>query len=124
MKARPDTPLSKQLAEFYDTRTRQYNENPEVYNSRLLEKQRQDAIATLKTQLGPLLSPAIVRQVEQNLSLALDFPTLLETEGKTTAPVKKGEARKRFGKLICSQTAAKGVELLFNELMRILHPKA
>lgn len=124
MKARPDTPISKQLAEFYDTRTRQYNENPEVYNSRLLEKQRQDAIATLKTQLGPLLSPVIVRQVEQNLSLALDFPTLLETEGKTTAPVKKGEARKRFGKLICSQTAAKGVELLFNELMRILHPKA
>jgi hypothetical protein len=57
------------------------------------------------------------------LTLALDFPALVGTEGKTTAQVKKGEARKRFGKLMVSQTAAKGVELLFNELMRILHPK-
>ncbi|MCT7988841.1 IS110 family transposase [Laspinema olomoucense] len=121
---RPDTPIAKQLAEFYDTRTRQYNDNPEIYHSRLLEKQKQDAIATLKTQLGPLLSPAIVHQVEQNLSLALDFPSMIGPDGKTTEPVKKGEAKKRFGKLIVSQTAAKGVELLFNELMSILHPKA
>ncbi len=122
-KSRPDSAIAKELAEFYDSRTRQYNENPEIFHSKLLLKQQQDAIATLKNQLGPLLSPAIVRQVEQNLTLALDFPTLVGTEGKTSAPVKKGEARKRFGKLICSQTAAKGVELLFNELMRILHPK-
>ncbi|WP_254566385.1 hypothetical protein [Oscillatoria sp. HE19RPO] len=73
--------------------------------------------------LGPLLSPAIVRQVEQSLTLALDFGELVGGDGKTSTAVKKGEARKRFGKLICSQTAAKGVELLFNELMRILHPK-
>ncbi|WP_254568906.1 hypothetical protein [Oscillatoria sp. HE19RPO] len=92
---RPDSAISKQLAEFYDSRNRQYNENPEIFHSKLLLKQQQDEIATLKTQLGPLLSPAIVRQVEQNLTLALDFPTLVETEGKTTAPVKKGEARKR-----------------------------
>lgn len=123
VKSRPDSAIAKQLAEFYDSRTRQYNENPEIFHSKLLLKQQQDAIATLKTQLGPLLSPAIVRQVEQNLTLALDFPSIIGPDGKTTEPVKKGEARKRFGKLICSQTAAKGVELLFNELMRILHPK-
>jgi hypothetical protein len=70
-----------------------------------------------------LLFPAIVKPVEQGQTLALDFPALLGTEGKTTAPLKKGEAKKRFGKLICSQTAAKGVELLFNELMQILPPK-
>jgi hypothetical protein len=120
---RPDTPIARQLAEFYDSRTRQYNDNPEIYHSRLLEKQKHDAIATLKTQLGPLLSPAIVSQLEQSLNLTLDLPALLGTSDEKTSPVKKGEARKRFGKLIVSQTAAKGVELLFNELMRILHPK-
>ncbi|WP_254563826.1 transposase [Oscillatoria sp. HE19RPO] len=123
MKARPDTEIARQLAEFYDTRTRQYNDNPEIYHSRLLEKQKSDAIATLKTQLGPLLSPAIVSQLEQSLNLTLDLPALLGSSGEKTSPVKKGEAKKRFGKLICSQTAAKGVELLFNELMKELHPK-
>jgi transposase len=123
VKSRPDNAIAKQLAEFYDTRTRQYNENPEIFHSKLLLKQQQDAIATLKTQLGPLLSPAVVRQVEKSLTLALDFGELLGTDGNQPIPVKKGEAKKRFGKLICSQTAAKGVELLFNELMRILHPK-
>ncbi|MCT7958731.1 IS110 family transposase [Laspinema palackyanum] len=122
-RTRPDTPIAKQLADFYDSRTRQYNDNPEIYHSRLLEKQQQDAIATLRTQLGPLLSPAIVRQVEANLTLALDLPALLGTDGKGPEPLKKGEVKKRFGKLIVSQTAAKGVELLFNELMAILHPK-
>lgn len=123
IKSRPDTPIARQLAEFYDTRTRQYNEHPEIYHSRLLEKQKTDAIATLKTQLGPLLSPAIVKQLEQNLTLALDFPSLLGTDGKGTDTLKKGEVKKRFGKLIVSQTAAQAVELLFNELMAILHPK-
>lgn len=122
-RCRADNPLAKQLGDFYDTRTRQYNENPEVFHSKLLIKQQQDAIATLKTQLGPLLSPSVISQLERSLSGLLDIPALLGTDSNQPIPVKKGEAKKRFGKLICSQTAAKGVELLFNELMRILHPK-
>ena len=98
-------------------------ENPEIYHSRLLAKQQQDAISSLRNQLGPLLSPSVVTQIERSLSGLLDIPALVGTDGNQAIPVKKGEAKKRFGKLIMSQTAAKGVELLFNELMRILHPK-
>jgi hypothetical protein len=122
-KKRADSPIARQLAEFYDSRSRQYNENPDLFHSKLLIKQQQDAIASLRNQLGPLLSPSVVSQIERSLSGLLDFPALLGTDGNQPIPVKKGEARKRFGKLIMSQTAAKGVELLFNELMRILHPK-
>lgn len=122
-KKRPDTPLAKQLAEFYDSRSQQYNENPELFHSKLLIKQQQDTIASLRNQLRPLLSPSVVSQIERSLSGLLDIPALVGADGNQPIPVKKGEAKKRFGKLIMSQTAAKGVELLFNELMRILHPK-
>lgn len=122
-KARPDTPLAKQLSEFYDDRTRQYNENPEQFHARLLAKQQKDAIASLRKQLGPLLAPTMVRQIERNLSGLLELTNLPGGSDEAIASVKKTEAKKRFGKLIQSQTTAKGVELMFNELMAILHPK-
>ncbi|WP_254567030.1 transposase [Oscillatoria sp. HE19RPO] len=120
---RPDTEIGKRVCAFYDERNRQYNENPELYHSRLLDKQQKDAIASLKSQLSPLLSPKVVSQIERSLSSALDLPGLLGSDDHDVSLVKKGEAKKRFGKLIISQTAAKGVEILFEELMKVLHPK-
>ncbi|MFB2833472.1 IS110 family transposase [Floridanema evergladense] len=92
----------KQLCEFYDARMAKYDYNDWVAS------QRNSAVKKAINTLRSTLSDEVFALVEKQL------PLLMEEEKKPT-PM---EARKGYGSLVISHTAARGVKQLFRLLTR------
>ncbi|MFB2895680.1 hypothetical protein ACE1CI_22465 [Aerosakkonemataceae cyanobacterium BLCC-F50] len=92
----------KHLCEFYDARMAKYDYNDWVAS------QRNSAVKSAIAKLRPTLSEEVFTLVEKQM------PLLMEQQKKPT-PM---EARKGFGSLVISHTAARGVKQLFRLLTR------
>ena len=92
----------KELCDFYDARMAKYDYNDWIANQRNSAVKR--AIGKLRSQLSPELYLLVEKQL----------PMLMEEERKPT-PM---EARRGFGSLVISHTAARGVKQLFRLLTR------
>ncbi|MFB2882256.1 IS110 family transposase [Floridanema aerugineum] len=94
----------KQLCEYYDTRVGKYNYNDWVTS------QRNAAVKKAVAKLKAVLAPEVFALIEEQL------PLLLETTDKPKPT--PFEARRGYGSLCLSHTAARGVKQLFRLLTR------
>lgn len=123
--ARPDNDIGKKLGEFYDARKSQFQDNPELWKQKAIERLQQDALRELKKQLSQNLMSLLPKESAATVTSTLDLSMQaismslmagLSTELKDKANVR--EVKKGFGNLIISQTAAYGLRLLFKELKK------
>lgn len=124
-RARPDNDIGKKLGEFYDARKSQFQDNPELWKQKAIERLQQQALRELKRQLSANLMSLLPKESAATVTSTLDLSMQaismslmagLSTELHDKANVR--EVKKGFGNLIVSQTAAYGLRLLFKELKK------
>lgn len=123
-KSRPKNAIGKKLGDFYDKRSQQFYENPDLWKQRAVQEQKRKMSSSLKQQMTnnllPMMPQHLTAVFEQQLTASLTmFEALLETNLlDEIKEVKRSEAKRGFGNLIICQTAAYGCKLLFKELKR------
>lgn len=125
VKARPATIIGAKLGEFYDLRSSQFQDNPEIWKAKHMEKFQKAKIAELRrslnTEMTKLLPKDASPQLETTLNLVFSMFEMNIAGLTPLAPeVKTTEAKRGFGNLIIMQTAAYGCRLLFRELKKAI----
>lgn len=123
--ARPNNDIGKKLGEFYDARKSQFQDNPELWKQKAIEKMQQEALRELKKQLSNNLMSLLPKESAATVTSTIDLSMQaismslmagLSTQLKDKANVR--EVKRGFGNLIINQTAAYGLRLLFKELKK------
>jgi len=126
--ARPKNEIGQKLGEFYDRRKSQFQDNPELWKKKAVQRLQSQALNEFKKNLSQNLLPMISKEMAPQIeaTIALTMQTMQMTlaasslDSELAPGVKEKEVKKGFGNLVISQTAAYGCRLLFKELKRSL----
>jgi|GEM_PF-1731070 len=123
-RCRPKNHIGEKLGEFYDKRKSQFQDNPELWKEKIVEREQQKALYEFKQKLEASILPIVGKDATPQIKALLELTlasmqaNLIKTSGEISTKVKETEAKKGFGNLIINQTAAYGCRLLFRELKK------
>jgi len=115
--ARPNNDIGKKLGEFYDARKSQFQDNPELWKQKAIEKMQQEALRELKKQLSNNLMSLLPKESAATVTSTIDLSMQaismslmagLSTQLKDKANVR--EVKRGFGNLIINQTTCLRIE--------------